>query len=213
MPTPAASTSRFSVCLPLTLAYEGGWSNHPLDPGKATMRGVTQAVYDDWCSMHGLAKQSVGHISDSELTQIYQWRYWDAARCGSLPVGVDYALFDFAVNSGVRRAVQLLQRVLDIKDDGAMGPMTAAAVAGFCRQYGSATLSDALCNARMTFLRGLPTFSVFGKGWKARVMGAKEGSQVGDIGVADRALKMIRGEVVATAAAPIATPKTFAAAA
>lgn len=201
------------MCLPLTLAYEGGWSNHPLDPGKATMRGVTQAVYDDWCAMHGLATQSVRYISDGELTQIYQWRYWDAARCGSLPLGVDYALFDFAVNSGVRRSVQLLQRVLAIKDDGAMGPITIAAAVGYCRLHDAAKLSDALCSARMTFLRGLPTFATFGKGWKARVMGQMEGSQVDDTGVADRALKMIRGEVVATAAAPIVTPKTFAAAA
>lgn len=213
MPTFAAPASHFAVCLSLTLVYEGGYSNHPRDPGKATMRGITQSVYDDWRVMQGLPKQSVRLIASTEVSTIYQWRYWDAARCGSLPVGVDYAMFDFAVNSGVRRATICLQRALEIKDDGAMGPITVAKAIGFCHAHGNDALSDMLCNARMTFLKSLPTYKDFGKGWEARVMGAKTGSQVDDTGVADRALQMVRGEVAAIAASPIITPKTFAAAA
>lgn len=208
-----ARTDRFGLCLPLTLAYEGGWSNHPNDPGKATMRGVTQVVYDDFRAMQGEPGQSVKRISEQELVAVYQWRYWDAVRAGSLPVGVDYATFDFAVNSGVRRAARTLQELVGVTADGAIGPMTIGAVAAFCRARGIAVLSDALCDARIRFLRGLPTYGTFGKGWERRVLGARAGSQVDDTGVADRALRMIQAEVVTVPAAPVITPKTYMAAA
>jgi len=213
MVTASTTPDRFPLCLPLTLAYEGGWANHPLDPGKATMRGVTQAVYDDYRSMHGVGVQSVRHISDSELTSIYRWRYWDAIRAGSLPIGVDYAMFDFAVNSGVRRSVLELQAVLDVRADGSIGPLTLAAVASFCRGHGNASLSDAVCARRLRFIRGLSTYETFGRGWTARIVGSRSGSQVDDTGVADRALRMIVGDVATVPAAPANTPKTFAAAA
>lgn len=213
MATTSRRADNFPVCLALTLVYEGEWSNHPLDPGKATMRGVTQSVYDEYRAMQGQTGQSVRYIRDDELVDIYRWRYWDAVRAGSLPLGADYAVFDFAVNSGVRRAAFALQKVLGIVQDGAVGPLTISAAAGFAREKGNAVLSDAICAERGRFLRGLKTYGTFGRGWEMRVFGSTPGSQVNDTGVADRALRMIAGTVATIPAAPLVTPKTFAAAA
>lgn len=201
-------TPQFDVCLPLTLAYEGGWSNHPRDPGKATMRGVTQAVYDVYRRDSHLAARSVREIEPGEMSAIYRERYWQRATGDVLPVGVDYAVFDFAVNSGVARAVVVLQVLVGVVADGAMGPKTLAGVSRFTGTHGSAALSYAICDERMRFLKSLATYETFGRGWERRVMGAIGGAQEDDVGVADRALRMIRGETV-TVPAAVATPKTY----
>lgn len=153
----------FAECLALVLVHEGGFVNHPKDPGGATMKGVTQAVYDDFRVKHGLAKQSVLHISQDEIGQIYKRQYWDAVNGDGLPSGVDYATFDLAVNSGVSRAARFLQAVLGVPQDGVIGAKTIAAIAD-----AQDTAGD-LCAKRMAFLQTLGTFSTFGKGWTARV--------------------------------------------
>lgn len=153
----------FSECLALVLQHEGGFVNHPKDPGGATMKGVTQAVYDDFRVKRNLAKQSVLHISQDEIGQIYKRQYWDAVAGDKLPSGVDYATFDLAVNSGVGRAARFLQSVLDVPQDGMIGAKTIAAITN------PETTAGDLCAKRMAFLQTLGTFSTFGKGWTARV--------------------------------------------
>ena len=117
-------TDRFDTCLAETLKWEGGWSNHPRDPGGPTMRGIIQRVYDGWRDNHGLPRRSVREIADHELRDIYRRSYWDQVRGDELPPGVDLAVFDFAVNSGPARAAKYLQRVLGVKVDGHIGPAT-----------------------------------------------------------------------------------------
>ncbi|MBK3411478.1 putative peptidoglycan-binding domain-containing protein, partial [Methylobacterium ajmalii] len=90
---------------------------------------------------------------------------WDAVQGDALPAGLDYALFDFAVNSGPKRAVIGLQRALGIADDGRLGPVTLAALAG--RDVPG--LVNALCDGRLAFLRALSTWPRFGRGWGRRV--------------------------------------------
>lgn len=155
----------FDKSLALVLKHEGGYVNHPADPGGATNRGVTQAVYDAWRGSHDLPKQSVKHIMEGEIAAIYLNRYWDAVSADDLPAGLDYAMFDFAVNSGTKRAAQYLQRIVGVLDDGKIGPKTLAAV----RQHSATHLIERLCANRMTFLRNLGTFKHFGKGWTRRV--------------------------------------------
>ena len=91
----------FDLALRALLKLEGGYVNHPADPGGATNKGVTQAVYDDWRAARGLMKQSVRLIAPPEVSAIYRKQYWDAVSGDKLPSGLDYAVFDFAVNSGV----------------------------------------------------------------------------------------------------------------
>lgn len=156
---------RYSQCIPLVLKHEGGYVNHPADPGGATNKGVTQKTYDGWRDKQGLPRQSVRNIADSEVQAIYRRDYWDAVRGDDLPAGVDYAVFDFAVNSGINRASRFLQDVVRVAADGKIGPATLAAV----KAMEARDVVNRLCDARMAFLRGLNTFPTFGRGWTARV--------------------------------------------
>ena len=157
--------SNFERALALTLRYEGGYVNHPKDPGGATMKGVTQKVYDRWRAKNGRSVRDVRQIEDAELRDIYKLQYWDAVYGDRLPEGLDAAVFDFAVNSGPTRAVQELQRVLGLRTDGAMGAVTLEA----CMARDPVELIEVYCDARMAFVRKLSTFSTFGKGWTRRI--------------------------------------------
>jgi len=110
--------SNYQTALAAVLKHEGGYANHPRDPGGATMKGVTQRVYDAFRRNKSLPTRLVRDIADDELQAIYRRQYWDATSCDDLPSGVDYAVFDFAVNSGVSRAATYLQTVLGVGVDG-----------------------------------------------------------------------------------------------
>ena len=155
--------SNFEDCLAHVLASEGGFVNHPKDPGGATNRGVTQAVYNAYRKIRGRGMQSVKFITDDELRAIYKFQYWDKVQGDFLPTGLDYAVFDFAVNSGVGRAAKYLQAVLGVAQDGQIGARTLAAITK------PVNTINALSDRRMGFLRNLRTFLTFGKGWSRRV--------------------------------------------
>ena len=160
----------FDAALAAVLKHEGGYVLNPNDPGGATAQGVTQAVYDDWRSAQGLAKRPVRGIEAAEVEVIYRKRYWDKIRGDELPAGVDYCVFDFAVNSGINRAARFLQRALGAVEDGQIGPMTMMAVT----VADSQALVDQICNLRLAFLKSLGTFKFFGKGWTRRVAEVRE---------------------------------------
>lgn len=151
--------------LRLVLKHEGGFVNHPADPGGATNKGVTQKVYDAYRKRKGLGTQSVRGITADEVAEIYKRQYWDTVKGDDLPSGLDYAVFDYAVNSGPRRAIQDLQRELGVTPDGIVGQLTLAAIAGQ-DVFG---LIDRLCARRLRFLRGLKHYKTFGRGWERRV--------------------------------------------
>ena len=157
--------ANFPLSLSLVLVHEGGYVNDRRDPGGATNKGITQAVYDDWAAKHGMAKQSVQSINPGEVESIYRHNYWDAVHGGQLPAGVDYCVFDFAVNSGVNRATRYLQRAAGVVEDGQIGPATLAAIAV---KPANKLIGD-ICSSRIKFLQQLPTFDHFGKGWLIRV--------------------------------------------
>jgi lysozyme family protein len=159
--------ANFERALAYVLEHEGGYVNHPRDPGGATNKGVTQAVYDGYRKMRGRGAQSVKFISEEEVRAIYKFQYWDRVQGDLLPTGVDYAVFDFAVNSGVGRASKYLQAVVGVAQDGIIGARTVAAVVNPL-----ATI-NALCDRRMGFLRNLKTFLTFGRGWTRRVQGVR----------------------------------------
>ena len=161
--------NRLSASLEFTLRWEGGYVNHPKDPGGATNKGVTKRVYDAYRKSKGLDQSDVRTITDVEVHDIYENEYWNMARCPTLPIDLDTVQFDTAVNMGVRRAVKFMQKCTDCVPDGAWGPKTAAAVAG-CDP--GKTLR-AFCDLRETFYIELinrkPDLSVFRKGWMNRL--------------------------------------------
>ena len=203
------TASNFTACLALTLVYEGGFVNHPKDPGGATMCGITQRVYDEDRDARRLPRQPVRLSTEAERAAIYRSRYWAPAGGDALPAGVDYAVFDFAANSGVARAVKTLQAIVGATADGELGPRTLADVRVYCAGYGATALIDAICLQRDRFLRSLPRYITFGTGWTRRVMGAHPGAQPGDTGVIDRAWAMAQQRAVQAPSAPVATPKTY----
>ena len=194
--------SNFEPSLALVLAHEGGFVDHPKDPGGPTNKGVTQRVYDGYRTANKLATRSVKVISDKEVGEIYRQQYWGAIRGDELPQGLDYAVFDFAVNSGVTRAIRNLQLCLGVVADGHFGNVTLSAV----NRAKPSDLIIALCGRRMEFLRSLATFGTFGKGWTRRVVGAVIGYQANDSGVLDHALNMA-AKAVGIEPSPLEMPK------
>ncbi|MGX5850819.1 glycoside hydrolase family 108 protein [Mesorhizobium sp. PL10] len=154
----------FARALSLVLKSEGGWSDNPADPGGATMKGVTLANFCRYVKADA-TKADLKKITDAQLATVYRRFYWDAVAGAELPGGVDYAVFDFAVNSGPGRATKYLQAAVGAVQDGRVGPATLSAVGA--RPTGA--VIDDLCDARLAFLRRLPTWPVFGKAWSDRV--------------------------------------------
>lgn len=165
------SASSFAPSLAAVLKHEGGYVLNSHDPGGATCKGVTQFVYDDFRVNNGLPPQSVRNIEDDEVETLYRLRYWNPCRCDDLPKGVDYAVFDFAVNSGTNRAARMLQRACHVLEDGQIGPVTIAAARSFGLDNisGAGGLIDQICDLRICFLQQLQTFKFFGRGWTKRV--------------------------------------------
>ena len=154
----------FARSLSLVLKHEGGWSDHPADPGGATMKGVTLANFRRFVKP-GATKDDLRKITDEQVATVYRRFYWDAVAGAELPGGIDYAVFDFAVNSGPDRAAKYLQGIVGAKQDGKIGPATLKAAKGMMQ----ATVINDLCDKRMAFLNGLKTWPTFGKGWTSRV--------------------------------------------
>lgn len=154
----------FERALKLVLKHEGGWSDHPKDPGGATMKGVTLANFRRYVKPDG-TKDDLRKITDAQIATVYRRFYWDAVAGAELPGGVDYAVFDFAVNSGPGRAAKYLQATVGVTQDGKIGPATLKAVRAKLR----ASIINDLCDSRMAFLRKLKTWPTFGKGWTRRV--------------------------------------------
>lgn len=156
--------SSFDTALDHVLRHEGGWSDHPLDPGGATHRGITRATL---ARVRGrpVSKAELMALTDAETAVIYRRLYWNAVAGDALPAGVDLAVFDCAVNSGPRRAALLLQQALGVSADGIVGRATLAAA----ERVAPAALIRDLQARRLAFLRRLPTFAVFGRGWSRRV--------------------------------------------
>jgi lysozyme family protein len=151
----------YDAALKATLRYEGGKVDDPRDPGGRTAYGVTQNTYNAWRAKHGLNQKDVFQIADSEVAAIYKQEYWDKIRGDDLPDGVDFAVFDFAVNSGVSRAAKYLQSMVGVTQDGVIGPKTIAAAKTY--------LGNRLTDMRLGFLKGLPTWNTFGRGWSNRI--------------------------------------------
>ncbi len=163
------ASGAFLNSLPFVLRWEGGYVDHPADPGGRTNKGVTQKVYDSWRARQGLPQRHVREIEDAEVHAIYEADYWTPPRCDLLQRQLDLVQFDTAVNMGARRAVRLLQRAVGCDVDGSFGPQTERAV-GACVP---GTAIAAYCDARESFYRNLaerrPDLKVFLKGWLNRL--------------------------------------------
>lgn len=159
-----AVKGNFETALKHVLIDEGGYVNHPKDPGGETNYGITKRT----ARAHGYTG-SMRSIPMSVVRTIYRKSYWDRVNGDALPAGVDYAVFDFCVNSGPGRAIPFLQRVVGVKQNGSIGPITLAAV----DRVGPREAIQRLCANRLAWLKTLGTWRTFGKGWGRRVAGVE----------------------------------------
>jgi len=154
----------FEYAMRLLLRHEGGFVNHPKDPGGMTNLGVTKAVWDAHTGKSA-SEADMRALTQEAVQPVYKARYWDAIHGDALPHGVDYCLFDCAVNSGPSRATKLAQYVLHQKVDGSLGKNTLAAI----QDADPVEFIEDYSQRRLDFLKSLPTWETFGKGWGKRV--------------------------------------------
>jgi len=165
--------SNFPICLSHVLKHEGGYVDHPKDPGGATNKGITIGTLSKWLGRKA-TKQEVRDIPDDVVHDIYKSNYWDRVRGDNLPDGLDLVAFDGGVNSGVSRGARWLQKGLGVKADGVVGDKTLGKAAH--PGTDGVKVIEKACAARMGFLRSLRTFSTFGRGWSRRVAAVEASS-------------------------------------
>jgi lysozyme family protein len=159
-------TDNFDTCLEKLLVHEGGFVHHEKDPGGMTNLGVTIRVWEEWVG-HPVSEKEMRKLTPLMVGPLYKRKYWDACRADELLSGVDYCVFDVAVNSGVGRAVKLLQSCVGATPDGGFGSITMALVKK--AESNPTALIELYCAKRLEFLQSLKTFVTFGKGWTRRV--------------------------------------------
>jgi lysozyme family protein len=178
----------FKNALERVLASEGGFVNHPKDPGGPTNRGITIATFSAF-KHRACTVDELKAISESDVAAIYRLQYWNTVKGDDLPSGLDYAMFDYAVNSGPGRAVKDLQRVIGALPDGVMGAMTLQAI----KARDASQIIAALCDRRLAFLKTLKTWSTFGKGWGARVEAVRTASLNMAAGSPESVIELVSG--------------------
>ena len=156
--------NNFEQCFALVLRNEGGYVDNPHDPGGATNLGCTKDTWEAWVG-HPVTKDDIRALTPNDVMPLYKAKYWDTVKGDDLPYGVDYAVFDFAINSGPSRAAKALQSVLSVTVDGQIGDATLRAF----EAANPRDVATAVCEARLAFLQSLPTYGTFGKGWSKRV--------------------------------------------
>jgi len=154
----------FDECFKNMLVSEGGYVDHPQDPGGRTNLGVTQRVWEEWMG-RPVTEKEMRALTPIMVKPLYKRKYWDAVRADDLMAGVDYCVFDVAVNSGPGRAIKFLQSAVGVTVDGGFGSNTLAAV----NEQDPAKLIAKYSDTRLQFLKSLRTWSTFGKGWERRV--------------------------------------------
>ena len=156
--------ANFFKSLEIVLKHEGGFVDHPEDPGGATNKGITHKTYSDFLGRPLEDVSELKNIPDEHVQKIYKNGYWDRVKADQLSSGVDFCIFDWAVNSGPGRAAKALQKAAMVTQDGAIGPMTLAAV----EEELPEEIIEKITKEREEFYRSLRTFDTFGKGWLRR---------------------------------------------
>ena len=146
----------FDQCFDKLISHEGGYVNHPTDPGGETNYGISKRAYPSL---------DIKALTLADAKAIYKRDYWDRAQCDQLPSQLSYLVFDAAVNSGIGQSIRFLQRAVGVADDGSIGPITLSAA----KRMDTDSLCARFLGQRLEFMTKLSTFDVFGKGWARRV--------------------------------------------
>ena len=156
--------NKFSEALEIILHHEGGYVNHPKDPGGETNLGVTKRVYEDFGG-----EKEMKDLTKEDVEPIYKKNYWDRVKGDDLPEGLDLCIFDFAVNAGPGRAAKFIQRLVNTTVDGGIGPNTLGKIKEYVDHYGVNQTIESYALMRQNYYESLSNFATFGKGWTRRV--------------------------------------------
>ena len=165
------------------LEHEGGYVNHPNDPGGATNKGITIATYRRYIKRNGTIAD-LKALTQAQAIKVYKRQYWDKVKADDLPSGIDYTVADFGVNSGPSRAAKYLQAALGVTVDGKIGPQTIAAA----RDADPKLVINRVCDDRLAFMKriqGGKLWKSFGRGWSRRVADVRSASLAIVLDVAD----------------------------
>tara|TARA_B100000927_G_scaffold281887_1_gene267875 strand:- start:4052 stop:4591 length:540 start_codon:yes stop_codon:yes gene_type:complete len=163
------AAENYEKCLELILHHEGGYVDHPEDPGGETNMGVTKKVYEAWCMDQDLHQKEMKDLEFQDVAPIYKQNYWDRVKGDQLPDGLDLCIFDFGVNAGTGRAAKFIQSIIGTAVDGGIGPNTLKALDMYVATEGLESTIDAYQEKRQEYYESLSTFKTFGKGWTRRV--------------------------------------------
>lgn len=147
----------FNEAFKRVIDIERGYVNDPADPGGETNFGISRRSYPG---------EDIAGMTLERARQIYLRDYWGPAGCDAVPAGIKLPLFDLAVNSGVKTAIKLLQRAVEQREDGVLGPRTLAAV----NSMPAPRLVARVCGLRLALMVSLPNWQRFGRGWTLRVV-------------------------------------------
>lgn len=167
----SAPRTRFDECVAVVLHHEGGLVDHPKDPGGITNYGISLRAargMGELADMDGdrdVDADDIRAMTPAAAKAIYRALYWNVVRGDDLPPGVDLVVFDWAVNAGPLRAARGLQLAVGVAQDGAIGPVTLAAV----RRADPVEVIRDVSALRLRHLKSLPTWWEFGRGWQRRV--------------------------------------------
>jgi lysozyme family protein len=150
----------FATAFEKLLGHEGGYANHPADPGGETMWGVTKKV-----AVENGYTGDMKSMPQSVAMAIYKSKYWDAVQAENLPADLRYIVFDAAVNSGAVQAAKWLQRACGAKDDGVIGPQTIKAA----NALSTDGIKRKMLAQRLRFMATLSNWPAFSRGWANRI--------------------------------------------
>jgi lysozyme family protein len=154
----------YEACLDMILHHEGGYVNHPKDPGGETNLGVTKRVYEDFGGTKDMKDLTV-----EDVAPIYEKNYWGRMKYDDIPSGLGLCVFDFGVNAGTGRSAKYLQTMIGTVADGGIGPNTLRALGNYIESEGIETAIKNFQEARQSYYESLSTFETFGRGWTRRV--------------------------------------------
>ncbi len=153
----------FKKSLEMLLHHEGGFVNHPKDPGGVTNLGVTKKVFEKWVGRE-VSIEEMKDLTHEDVAPIYKKNYWDKLKGDDLPNGLDFAAFDWGVNSGNGRPAKVIQKYIGATQDGAIGPKSLTLIA----ENDPSKIIQYLYEQRQKFYESLKHFKTFGKGWTRR---------------------------------------------
>ena len=155
---PVKLDNAFETMVEFVLKDEGGYVNHPKDPGGSTNMGVTQKTYDWYCQLNKIPTKDVKDLTKEEAKQVYYQLFWEKSGADEIAESgnaqLAYVVFDTAIHSGIGRAKRLL------KESG-----------------GDA---DKMLEKRLSFLKGRSAWKTFGEGWTNRI--AKISERIDNLG-------------------------------